>query len=131
MRRRGGIVSNPFRFNGDFHRAERDNTAWGTARGFRVNHHSFARRTGLVLALALCAGTAAADADALCGGSSTACLEQMSAVLNTRGTATERTAPKARRAAPPQRPRPPAAMPHLNLDQRLSSAPDDSEDQGG
>jgi hypothetical protein len=123
-------VSNPFRLDGDFHRAGGGRYDRGLLRGLRVNHRSLARRLGLALALCAGAATAAAGPDvaAVCDGNSTACLEQMSAMLSARDALAE-PAPKARRPARAP-PRPLASKPRLNLDQKLS-APDDSEDQGG
>jgi hypothetical protein len=98
-----------------------------------VNQNVFARRACLALALAVFAGTAAAGADReeLCSGSSTACLEQISAALSARDSGGGAAgAPKARRAGRAEPPRPQGASPRLNLDQTLS-APIANDNPGG
>jgi hypothetical protein len=95
-----------------------------------LNQYSSVRRACLALAFAVLPATAMAGPE-VCGGSSTACLEQMSAMLSARDGAVE-PAPRARRvvrrepAAAPAH----AAMPHLNLEQKLNAHPDSEEPEG-
>jgi hypothetical protein len=96
-------------------------------RGNQMKQYSLAQKVRLALALAAFAGAAAAgpDSGAVCSGSSSACLEQMSAVLSARDAGSDaKPAPRPRRAAAPERTPAPRQPPRLNLDRTLTPHPD-------
>jgi hypothetical protein len=86
-----------------------------------MNHRAIASQLCLALVLAATAGTALAgpDGEAVCGGSSTTCLEQVSQALAGRGA--NSPAPRPRRVPRAAEPPVPAPTPHLNMDQTLSN----------